>query len=231
VDASDSYREGIGLELMRGDTEGSQYLADATGGTWFGNTRNLAQGFANIDSSLESYYSLGYTRPQPPDGKIHTVQVTVRGKGLRIRHHNRTWDRTGEQRLLDLVYSRLMLDQGSNPLEVRLEVGPARAIADGMAAREVEIFLPTEHVMLISGEDGPAVNAVVAFQSSDARGVATEPALLKVQLRPGTDSANRPMAVGAAEIRFGTGPLRLAVGVLDEISGIRSTTAVDLADR
>jgi VWFA-related protein len=66
--------------------EGLPKIAAATGGGYFEltSTSDLAATFAHVADELHHQYALGFT-PETLDGKMHALEVRVRGEGMKAR--------------------------------------------------------------------------------------------------------------------------------------------------
>jgi len=66
--------------------EGLPKIAAATGGGYFEltSTSDLAATFAHVANELHHQYALGFT-PANLDGKLHSLDVRVRGEGMKVR--------------------------------------------------------------------------------------------------------------------------------------------------
>ncbi len=69
------------------DGDGSEVLAEDTGGFAVRSTNDLAPGILRIGSDSRSYYLLGFDPPAetPRDGRFRKITVRVRGRGLAVR--------------------------------------------------------------------------------------------------------------------------------------------------
>ncbi|MFQ5540561.1 MAG: hypothetical protein ACE5FB_09160, partial [Candidatus Binatia bacterium] len=62
-----------------------QLMADATGGKAIVNTQAIGPALDRMSEDFHTYYSLGYRPPTPGDGRYHSIEVKVKGKGRRVR--------------------------------------------------------------------------------------------------------------------------------------------------
>jgi len=65
-------------------------LASSTGGTFFQNSNDMAEGFRRVATAPEFWYTLGFAPPNlKPDGSFHSLKVTLRSPqklALQARH-------------------------------------------------------------------------------------------------------------------------------------------------
>jgi hypothetical protein len=218
---------GYGLSQSLGLTEGSQYLAGATGGSFLGGTRNYDPYFETLSELVSSYYSIGYRRRGPPDGKFHWIEVEVEGKGLRVRSHERVGNPTPDQRLADLAVSRLLIDEGPNPLGLRVEMGSAEPADGGKILQDVAIMIPAGNLELTEVDRSFTGRITVVLLATDARGNATPPRIVQLDLTlPSSQYSKATIARSRLRLLMEPDSEGLALAVRDEGSG---TTASVMA--
>jgi VWFA-related protein len=92
---ADADRLGAIADIGR-EGDGSELLAQQTGGFAVRNTNDFAAGIVRIGRESESYYLLGYVPPpRVPAGQFHKIEVRVRGKGLVVRARKGYYDPGG----------------------------------------------------------------------------------------------------------------------------------------
>ncbi len=216
--------KGYDLSEANDAIEGSQYLGYGTGGDFFGNSRNFELFVDSFVETTSTYYVIGYDRPAPGDGQTHSVRLEVNRPELRVRHPAKILDRTREQRLTDSVVSHLVWGDGNNPLGLLVEVDEKQETEDDTVLWPVDLKIPA--VGLLPGDDGRAlVTVVVCVGQSD--GTMAKPYEFRLVLPVPKDN---PQVIGTAHVTLSTRPEsdRVAVGILDELSGATSTEFVDL---
>ncbi len=62
-----------------------RFMADATGGRYYGNIFNYKESVARFQTLTAAYYVLGYPVQDSWDGKYHKIKVTVRRPGCVVR--------------------------------------------------------------------------------------------------------------------------------------------------
>ena len=218
---------GYDLSQSLGLTEGSQYLAGATGGSFLGGTRNYEPYFELLGDLVSSYYSIGYRRPGAPDGKFHWIKVEVRGGGLKVRAHERVGNPTLDQRLVDLAVSRLLIDEGPNPIGLRVELGSAEPADDGTTLQEVAIMIPAGNLDLVAAGDRYVGRLTIVLLATDADGNPTPPRIVRLDLEiPSSQYSAAATARSRLRLIMEPESQGLALAVRDEGSGVTASAMV-----
>ncbi len=129
-----------------------QVMAEDTGGLASMNTNNLAGALERMGRDFSNYYSLGYSPGHTGDGRRHSIEVRVKGKGLQVRHRTSYRDKTFEARLTEGVLAALRFGGGTNPLEVRLDFAPLQPQDDGNYLLPIQVSVPFRRVTLVPKE-------------------------------------------------------------------------------
>ncbi|MEN8163557.1 MAG: VWA domain-containing protein [Acidobacteriota bacterium] len=210
-------------------TEGADYMALATGGSVQKNTRDLEGSVARIREQMVLTYFLGYQRPGAPDGKISSVQVKVDKPGLRVRHHEKVLNKTGDHHLADLALSRVRFDIGGNSLGMSVVEGQPQPGDEGKIVRSIQFRVPVESLVLMPNGEVYSGDLVAAVAVLDGNGRTAEPRLMRLSITIPSDRY-LPDAVAARTLRLLMAPdtRRVAIGIRDETSGLTSTAALDL---
>ncbi len=81
-----------GGAIAQAVSHGLERLSRETGGLIFPNPgRNAPEVFSKIESDLRNLYMLGFTPPDAPDGRFHTLEVTTTRPGLVVRTRPGYW--------------------------------------------------------------------------------------------------------------------------------------------
>ncbi len=222
--AAGSETKGYGFSEVMDAIEGSQYLGYGSGGGFFGNSRNFDVFVQSFVETTSTYYVIGFDRPGPVDGRARSVRLEIKQPGLRVRYPEKILDRTPEQRLTDSVVSHLIWGEGVNPLGLRAKVEAPRESDGNTVLRLVHLELPSNGLLL--GDDGNGIITVVmCVGASD--GTIAQPYQFRLILPVPKDS---PLAVGTADVTLRTRQEadRIAIGILDELSGATSSMLIDL---
>lgn len=211
-------------------TEGADYMALATGGSVQKNTRNLEGSISRIREQMVLTYSLGFQRPGAPDGKISRIQVKVKKRGLRVRHHEKVLNKTGDHHLADLALSRVRFDLGGNELGMTLVEGQPQPGEDGKIVRSIQFRVPVQSLVLMPNDQLFSGEVIAAVAVLDGEGKTAEPRLMRLSIAVPADRY-QPDAIAARTLRLLMAPdtRRVAVGIRDEVSGLTSTAALDLS--
>jgi len=219
---------GYDFASLRSLSEGGQYLSVATGGSYFGNSRKFDDYFDRLDDLMGAYYSIGYRRPGPPDGKLHDVTVKVRRDDLTVWTHERVPNPTRDQVLADMAVSRLLINEGPNPLQMKAVLGPSQPAEGGGHIQEVRLQIPASNLVLVEDGSYQVGSVAVAVVAANADGNSLPPRLLQLTIRLPADRVT-PDTVAMARLRLmmEEGSDQLAVAVRDQGSGTEASARVD----
>ena len=220
---------GANLAEVRSLSEGANYMALATGGALFENTRDVDRVLDTLADQVATYYYLGYRRDGPADGKRHDVKVQVRGHDLRVRHHEQVLDRTEPQRLADLAVARLRLDVGGNDLGLEVSLDQPEPSDGGRFIQPVQLALPVNRLVLVPDVDRHLGQILVAVAVLDDEGNTAPAHLIRLRLAiPSERYSLDAVAVQRIRLLMREGTRRIAVSVRDEVSGIEASQAVTI---
>lgn len=218
---------GYDFSAARSLTEGSQYLAGATGGSFLGGTRNFDDYFDRLGSLIGSYYSIGYRRPGEPDGGLHDVSVKLNRDDLRVLTHERVPNPTLDQQLANIAVSRLMIDEGPNPLELSVSLGPSEPAENDRYIQEIRVQVPARNLLLAAEGENQVGTMTVAVVAADADGNPMPPRLLQLTVKLPTDRMTADtVAMARLRLMVEQQSSELAVAVRDQASGTESSALV-----
>jgi hypothetical protein len=225
-----AWTPGANLADVRDLTEGAEYVAVATGGSMFGNTRDVDRVVDTLADQVSTYYYLGYRRDGPPDGRRHDVRIRVRGDGLRVRHHEQILDRTEPQRLADLAVARLRLDVGGNDLGLEVSLGEPEPADDAKRfVQPIQLAMPVNRLVLVPDADRHLGQILVAVAVLDDEGNTAPAHLVRLRLAiPSDRYSEDAVAVQRIRLLMREGTRRIAVSVRDEVSGIEASQAITI---
>ncbi len=225
-----AWTPGANLAEVRDLTEGAHYMALATGGAIFENTRDVDRVLDTLADQVATYYYLGYRRDGPPDGKRHDIKIRVRGDNLRVRHHEQVLDRTEPQRLADLAVARLRLDVGGNELGLKVSLDEAEPSDGGRFIQPVQLAIPVNRLVLVPDADRHLGQILVAVAVLDDEGNTAPAHLVRLRLAiPSDRYSEDAVAVQRIRLLMREGTRRIAVSVRDEVSGIEASQAVAIS--
>jgi VWFA-related protein len=218
---------GYDFAAVRSLEEGSAFLSQATGGSMFGSNRNFDQYFDTLGQLLGSYYFIGYRRPGPPDGRVHNYKVRLTRDDLQVRTHERVPNPSVDQRLADIAVSRLMIDEGPNPLELKVSLGPTEPAEGDRYIQEIRLEIPARHLVLEEDGADQVGSMAVAVVAADASGSPLPARLLQLTVRLPTARVTAA-TVAAARLRLMVEQTssQVAVAVRDQRSGTEASALV-----
>jgi len=220
---------GANFAEIRDLTEGAHYMALATGGAIFENTRDVDRVLDTLADQVATYYYLGYRRDGPPDGRRHDVNIQVRGDGLRVRHHEQVLDRTEPQRLADLAVARLRLDVGGNDLGLEVSLEEPEAADGKRFVLPIQLAMPVGRLVLVPDAERYIGQILVAVAVLDDEGNTAPAHLVRLRLTiPSDRYSEDAIAVQRIRLLMREGTRRIAVSVRDEVSGIEASQAITL---
>lgn len=219
---------GYDFAAARSLSEGSQYLAGATGGSFFGGTREFDKYFEALGEMLGSYYFIGYRRPGPPDGKVHDYSVRLTRDDLRVRTHERIPNPTADQRLADIAVSRLLINEGPNPLDLEVSLGPTEPAEGDRYVQEIRLAIPARNLQLVEeGADQVGVLAV-ALVAADADGSPLPARMMQLTIRlPAERVTESTVAMARLRLLVEKASSHVAVAVRDQRSGTEASALVE----
>lgn len=219
---------GYDFGAMRSLEEGSAFLAQATGGSLFGSSRNFDDYFERLGEMLDSYYFIGYRRPGPPDGKVHDYSVRLTRNDLRVRTHERIPNPTADQRLADIAVSRLMINEGPNPLGLEVSLGPSEPAEGDRYIQEIRLTIPARNLLLAEeGTDQVGVLAV-ALVASDADGSPLPARMMQLTIRlPAERVTDSTVAMARLRLLVEKTSSHVAVAVRDQRAGTEASALVE----
>lgn len=214
-------------------------LAKSTGGVSALDSSGLGGLIDRVQEDFESYYALGFVSRYQGDGNSHKVKVEVAREGVRLRYLDRYRSKTSDQLMADRTLAALYLDEATNPLNVRLELGEPTA-AKGEGKRKgrknkssndtyvvpVVVQLPLANLSLIPEElaHTGALSLFLIIQDEDGR--TAPPIKISVPVKIPHDKLLPSMnqLVGyKTKVRLRGGEQKIAVGVRDDVSQVAST--------
>lgn len=227
---TNAWTPGTNLAEVRDLSEGAEFMALATGGAMFGNTRDVERVVDTLTDQVSTYYYLGYRRAGPPDGRRHDLKIRVRQDGLRVRHHDQVLDRTTPQRLADLAMARLRLDVGDNDLGLEVSLEQPEPADGRRFVQPIQLALPVGRLVLIPDAERHIGQILVAVAVLDDEGNTAPAQMLRLRLAiPSERVTDDTVAVQRIRLLMREGTQRIAVSVRDEVSGIEASQAVGIA--
>jgi len=209
-------------------------LATATGGRTFLAAPDLVRRLDAARSDLVTYYSLGYHPTGDEPGRRRRLEVRVRRAGLRVLHRAEVTDRSWEEQAAAATIAALVRDaEPANPFGISLVVGPAPEPERkrGAAKMPLEVRVPLRDLTLLPDVARHRGNLHFEFALEDPDGGYRRLESRDLSFDVPDDQMPAALAQHVAfrvELALAPGRHRLAVTVLDRLSGVRSTMAVAL---
>ena len=226
-----TWTPGADFSTIRNLTEGGEFMAVATGGAAFGNTRNIPSIMDTLADHVSTYYYIGYRRSGPPDGKRHDISVKAKGHGRRVRHHEQVLDKTEPQKLADLAMSRLRLDVGDNGLNLAVQLHEPEPVDNKTFVLPIQLTMPVDKLVLLPDADNHIGQILVAVAVLDDKGQTAPVRLIRLRLAiPSERYREGAIASQPIRLKLGEGTQRIAVGVRDEVSGVEASLAIPVTD-
>lgn len=225
-------RTSVGDDLAAsGAATGSvRAMAASTGGSFFGGRKDYEDLVRRLSGQLDSYYEVSYEKPGPPSGRLHALEVQVAGGDFTVVHPRFVGHRTALQELADRTLARLYLGIGEDSLEPRLQFGGTEPSEEEKVIRTVHVDVAAAGLRLEREDDKMVGGLVLVFQTMGANGVALPPQILQQPVSlPAARLTDSSMVRASARLKIAKDARRLAVGVLDQLSGSEGTTAAEFS--
>lgn len=209
-------------------------LAGATGGAVLTIGNDLDGRLVAVTADVDAAYSLGFTTGADAGEKDHRIDVRTRRAGLEVRHRESFRRRTAPDRAEAGLAAAVTFGQADNPMEITLKVGEGTTAGKKPAGQVVPIAvgIPLRFLALLPDGSERHGRFSVRLAVQDPRGRVLESSAAVVPIVVPEEQMARAMESSwyhRAEMRLAPGEQRLAVVVLDEISGLQSTAFVELA--
>jgi VWFA-related protein len=207
-------------------------LTGATGGASFTIWGDLDRRLEGVTADSDAAYSLGFSTGREAGENDHRIEVKTRRADLAVRHRESFRRRGATARVAGALTAAATLGQTENPLEISLSLGAGRP--DGKKKSEeivpISVGIPLRLVALVpqAGESRGSVEIRVSIQ--DPRGRLHESEVTIVPIVVPEGDLERALAATwyhRAEVRLSPGRQRVAVAVVDQVSGLQSTVVAE----
>lgn len=197
------------------------YIAETTGGVAIVNANNVGPHLAKIARDFQSYYSLGYQPSHYGDGRLHTIEVKVKRKGVVVRHRESYRDKSPDARMTDGTLAALNFPYEENPLGIELVFDRASRQESGHYMQPVQVRIPIGKVVLVPRESTHEGVVRLFFAVMDSEGGTSEVQQARVPIQvPNGDVAvaRGKYFVYTVSLLMRGGEQRVAVGARDEVA-------------
>ncbi len=203
-------------------------LTEATGGASFTIWGDLDLKLEGVTADIDAAYSLGFSTGLEAGENDHRIEVRTRRADLAVRHRESFRRRGASGRVAIALTAAATLGQIENPLEITLSLGEGRPDGQKRSGELVPIAvgIPLRLLALVpqGGERRGSVEVRVSIQ--DARGRLHESGVTLVPIVIPEGDLERALAAiwyHRAEVHLPPGRQRVAVAVVDQVSGLQST--------
>ena len=210
-------------------------LTGATGGASFTIWGDLDRRLERVTADIDAAYSLGFSTGREAGENDHRIEVRTRRADLAVRHRESFRRRGASDRVASALTAAATLGQTENPLEISLSLGAGRPDGQKKSGEIVPIAvgIPLRLIALVpqGGERRGSVEVRVSIQ--DARGRLHESGVTIVPIVIPEGDLERALAATwyhRAEVRLSPGRQRVAVAVVDQVSGLQSTVVAEHRD-
>jgi VWFA-related protein len=196
-----------------------RFLADMTGGVAIINTNDVGDDLEKIATDLTTYYSLGYTPAHRGDGRLHRIQVKVKGrKGLRVRHRTSYRDKSIPTQMVDGTLSALRYGFEENSMGLILEVGSPQQRDDGLFMVPLKVGIPLQSVVLLPRSEYYYGRTQLFFGAIDEKDAVSEISDLELPIQIPLDKMETVAQMYfpyETSLLIRGGPHQVAIGVRD----------------
>jgi VWFA-related protein len=180
-----------------------------------------------IKNDFGSFYSLGFSPDHKRDGKLHGVEVRVKGRNdLKLRYREAYQDLSGEQRMTAATMSALVLGVEENPLGIQLDFDRESSAANGSYVVSVMVKMPIAKLVLLPHEHFHEGRVTVFVGTRDSAGRTSRINKVSVPVRIPNDQLKVSMGkLVSYRINLLVRPEQqvVAVGVRDDLGHVDST--------
>jgi hypothetical protein len=172
VSAENRYIESRPSDFFsRQNTQGPiQLMAEQTGGMAAINTNDWKSSLDELSRDFTSFYSLGYRSARSAGDRTHSVDVTVKRKGMRVRSRKGLMEKSPETRVAETVLSALDYARDDNPLNVSVRLDDSRPYDRDTYELPVRIVLPIGKLGLLPAGDHYEANYLIYLIVRDSSG-------------------------------------------------------------
>jgi VWFA-related protein len=208
-------------------------LARATGGATLNIGTDLDRRLETVTADLDASYSLGFATGATAGEKDHRIEVRVRGPGFAVRHRESFRRRGAPERADSALSAAVTFGQTENPLDITLRLGEGKSDGKKKGGQIVPfaVGMPLQRLSLVPAGEVRTGRVSVRVAIQDARGRLLESGAALVPIVVPENQMGKAMESSwyhRAEMRLAPGPQRIAVVVLDEVSGVQSTAFVEV---
>ena len=191
---------------------------------------DVAAAVSGIRTTVDHYYSLGYTANHLGDGQIYEIDVKLPGyPRYEVVHRTAYVDLPASMRAAQALRSEMLFGGDANPLGVRVEVGAADSRLRIGAARSkrvripVTVKIPYARLAMIPRGDIRWGKVLITFFGEDAQGNQSELATFEQPITVDSDRYEEAVSRGyftfKATVEVEGGQQSVFVGIQDTLGG------------
>jgi VWFA-related protein len=194
-----------------------QMMAEQTGGMAAVNTNDWTKSLEELSKDFSNFYSLGYRTTLSAVDKPHSIEVSVKRKGLRVRTRKGFLEKTPETRTSEAVVASLFYSRDDNPLGIHVSIGQQKPYEANFVV-PVRVAVPIAKLGLIPVGDhyeGTFLVYVVAKDSDDKQSdLAIQRQVVTVPGKQLTTAQGKDFYYDFS-MTIGSGAQRVAIAVRD----------------
>ncbi|MBP9145635.1 MAG: VWA domain-containing protein [Thermoanaerobaculia bacterium] len=203
-------------------------LTGATGGASYTIWGDLDRRLEGVTADIDAAYSLGFSTGLEAGENDHRIEVRTRRADLTVRHRESFRRRGASDRVTTALTAAATLGQTENPLEISLSLGAGRPDDQKKSGEIVPIAvgIPLRLIALVPQGSERRGSVEVRVSIEDARGRLQESGVTIVPIVIPEGDLEQALAATwyhRAEVRLSPGRQRVAVAVVDQVSGLQST--------
>ncbi|HEX7251898.1 MAG TPA: VWA domain-containing protein [Thermoanaerobaculia bacterium] len=170
--------------LMRQNQQGPiQLLAEQTGGMAAINTNDWKSSLDELSRDFTSFYSLGYRSARSAGDRPHSIDITVKRKGLHVRSRKGLVEKSPETRVAETVLSALDYSRDDNPLNVTVRLEESKPYDRDTYELPIRIVLPIGKLGLLPAGDHYEATYLIYLIVRDSSGDKSDLQIQKETIR------------------------------------------------
>jgi VWFA-related protein len=157
--------------LMRENMQGPiKLMAEMTGGKAAVNTNDWKSNLDELTKDFSNFYSIGYRSTRAAVDRPHSIEVTVKKKGLNVRSRQGFVEKTVETRTAEAVVAALNYSRDDNPLGIVLALGESSPYDGENFLMPARISIPIGKIGLVPTGDNYEGRLFIYFVVLDVSG-------------------------------------------------------------
>jgi hypothetical protein len=156
-----------------------QMMAEQTGGLAAVNTNDWKDSLDELAKDFSTFYSIGYRSTRSAVDRPHSVEVTVKRKGLKVRARKGFLEKSPETRTAESVLASLHYPREENPLGISVSFGQSKPYDKNNFVIPLRITIPLGKIGLVPSGDRYQGNVILYFAVLDVSGKQSDLAVQK----------------------------------------------------